>query len=493
MSTKDVVQIDYTDPTITDTTPVRYLALTEPRLNVQNILGALDSHYGSSGENAHAVVTTTTPGFAPPAIFELLDSYENQLEELEKLLKHDVYPPYSIAIWNGEKSSIPTDWVVCDGTNGTPDLRYYFPIGVSDSKPLGSVGGSFNVTINNAYRLKAHTHTYQNAFNTYKATGSYAWFTKYGTLTTASGRPTDYDNVVYYKNDTTGSAGSGSSSSSTTTINYVPDHNTKWYIMRLPNSGVVESVYYTVTVQQPSDGKITTNVSGRVKKGTKLVISVTANAYYSVSNVYCNNSVIGNNSYRYVTEDITIRADISFNYSSGEFTDAALATTYQLIDANSSYKYYSFSGVSTSSGDYPSATLVASGSGNPSPYKGFGSLTVIAPSAGSYTVTFGLKNTFSYNGSSSGPYNSYAQAKILCNNNTVYESAYGRIDQAPFSGMNRNAGMYRGKATWTNFPSFTATLVKGSNTFEMQWKVGYVSNKHCTVYVAGLRATIKKN
>ena len=32
-------------------------------------------------------------------------------------------------------------WHICDGNNGTPDLRGRFILGVSDSHPVGSVGG----------------------------------------------------------------------------------------------------------------------------------------------------------------------------------------------------------------------------------------------------------------------------------------------------------------------------------------------------------------
>ena len=47
-------------------------------------------------------------------------------------------------IWSGSVSNIPTGWQLCDGTNGSPDLRDKFVIGASsdDSGVKTSVTGS---------------------------------------------------------------------------------------------------------------------------------------------------------------------------------------------------------------------------------------------------------------------------------------------------------------------------------------------------------------
>jgi microcystin-dependent protein len=46
-----------------------------------------------------------------------------------------------IRIHSGSLASIPTGWHVCDGTNGTPDLRGRFVIGVGPSYGVGATGG----------------------------------------------------------------------------------------------------------------------------------------------------------------------------------------------------------------------------------------------------------------------------------------------------------------------------------------------------------------
>ena len=51
-------------------------------------------------------------------------------------------PIGSILIWSGTVTFIPTGWQLCDGTNGTPDLRGRFVMGVSSGENPGATGGA---------------------------------------------------------------------------------------------------------------------------------------------------------------------------------------------------------------------------------------------------------------------------------------------------------------------------------------------------------------
>lgn len=51
-------------------------------------------------------------------------------------------PAGGIIMWSGSLVNIPSGWVLCDGTNGTPDLRDRFIMGAGGSHPVGSTGGS---------------------------------------------------------------------------------------------------------------------------------------------------------------------------------------------------------------------------------------------------------------------------------------------------------------------------------------------------------------
>lgn len=67
-------------------------------------------------------------------------------------------PSGLISLWSGSIVSIPTGWVLCDGTNSTPDLRNRFVVGAGDTYAVGATGGAASQTLITA-NLPAHTHT----------------------------------------------------------------------------------------------------------------------------------------------------------------------------------------------------------------------------------------------------------------------------------------------------------------------------------------------
>ena len=62
-------------------------------------------------------------------------------------------PSGLIAIWSGSTGSIPSGWLLCNGTNGTPDLRNSFILGAGNSYSVGQTGGSTDAIV------VSHTHT----------------------------------------------------------------------------------------------------------------------------------------------------------------------------------------------------------------------------------------------------------------------------------------------------------------------------------------------
>ena len=61
-------------------------------------------------------------------------------------------PVGGIIIWSGSVASIPTHWQICDGTNGTPDLRDKFVMGAGSTYAVNATGGAATASL-------AHTHT----------------------------------------------------------------------------------------------------------------------------------------------------------------------------------------------------------------------------------------------------------------------------------------------------------------------------------------------
>ena len=58
-----------------------------------------------------------------------------------------------IMLWSGSKISVPTGWHICDGTNGTPNLKGRFIVGAGTTYDVNETGGTANAT------LVSHTHT----------------------------------------------------------------------------------------------------------------------------------------------------------------------------------------------------------------------------------------------------------------------------------------------------------------------------------------------
>lgn len=68
-------------------------------------------------------------------------------------------PKGIIVMWSGSIANIPNGYALCDGTNGTPDLKDRFVLSVSSSaENPGATGGANSITLTTA-QLPAHGHT----------------------------------------------------------------------------------------------------------------------------------------------------------------------------------------------------------------------------------------------------------------------------------------------------------------------------------------------
>lgn len=75
---------------------------------------------------------------------------------------------YTILMWYGTLASIPPGWQICDGTNGTPDLRGYFVRGALAGQPGDNAahgseqhdhGGVTDIPTGNQLRLTGALNT----------------------------------------------------------------------------------------------------------------------------------------------------------------------------------------------------------------------------------------------------------------------------------------------------------------------------------------------
>lgn len=51
-------------------------------------------------------------------------------------------PSGVIVMWSGAADAVPSGWALCDGNNGTPDLRDKFLIGAGNTYAVGATGGA---------------------------------------------------------------------------------------------------------------------------------------------------------------------------------------------------------------------------------------------------------------------------------------------------------------------------------------------------------------
>jgi len=110
-----------------------------------NIVPTTDS-FGNTVYKISLATSVTTPGTPlNKALFDQIDSF--------------LCPPGLICMWSG--STVPTGWYLCDGQNGTPDLRNRFIVGAGNDYDIGDTGGEKEhiLTID---EIPSHTHSYSH-------------------------------------------------------------------------------------------------------------------------------------------------------------------------------------------------------------------------------------------------------------------------------------------------------------------------------------------
>ncbi len=84
-------------------------------------------------------------------------------------------PPGAIIMWSGQENEIPEGWYLCNGKNGTPDLRNRFIVGAGTGSEytIGKTGGEKNVTLTEK-QIPSHSHTYKFKAASFSGAWKYA-------------------------------------------------------------------------------------------------------------------------------------------------------------------------------------------------------------------------------------------------------------------------------------------------------------------------------
>lgn len=117
-------------------------------------------------------------------------------------------------MWHGLIVDIPNGWALCDGENGTPDLRQKFVRGANPDENPGSTGGielhRHSLTLHTKYTTPNHMHLVKGSTSSPLA--------GYDDTTDEDGEREEYDIHVHEINFNTHAAGGRHS-------HYIDDYN----------------------------------------------------------------------------------------------------------------------------------------------------------------------------------------------------------------------------------------------------------------------------
>lgn len=103
---------------------------------------------------------SVTYSFSPSTTIkssEVNQNFTDLVNAIEKAMPSNANG-HGIIMWSGAVANVPSGWYICDGSNGTPDLRGRFVIGAGGAYSVGATGGASSVTLT-TNELPSHGHT----------------------------------------------------------------------------------------------------------------------------------------------------------------------------------------------------------------------------------------------------------------------------------------------------------------------------------------------
>jgi hypothetical protein len=83
--------------------------------------------------------------------------FNTNFDEIEVAL-NAAMPSGAIIMWSGSVATIPTSFWLCDGSNGTPDLRGRFIVGAGGAYNPADSGGSATIDTRHVHTGPNHRH-----------------------------------------------------------------------------------------------------------------------------------------------------------------------------------------------------------------------------------------------------------------------------------------------------------------------------------------------
>jgi len=122
-----------------------------------NVTGAITS--------THTELNALTGVTASPAEINKLDGLTATTAQLNAIAATGGIPSGGIIMWSGAVSAIPAGWVLCNGSNSSPDLRNRFVVGAGSSYAVNATGGTDSVSLSTA-NIPAHSHSFSGSGTT---------------------------------------------------------------------------------------------------------------------------------------------------------------------------------------------------------------------------------------------------------------------------------------------------------------------------------------
>jgi len=104
---------------------------------------------GGLGDIPHDSIVARIGNDGPPTVISCKDFCQKMIDAGHFGSMPGIVPKGLICMWSGLLSQIPSGWKLCDGSNGTPDLRDKFVKGAANLADPGTTGGSATHTHSN--------------------------------------------------------------------------------------------------------------------------------------------------------------------------------------------------------------------------------------------------------------------------------------------------------------------------------------------------------
>lgn len=155
----------------------------------------------------------------------LIQTYDNLYGILGTIpASSPTLPSGVIVLWSGATGSIPSGYYLCDGANGTPDLRNRFIVGAGSTYAVAATGGSADAVVVS----HTHTATATDSGHTHSYTANNGNINAAGSPGVQSGNASTYTTTTGYANVTVTNASTGVSATNAN----LPPYYALAYIMK---------------------------------------------------------------------------------------------------------------------------------------------------------------------------------------------------------------------------------------------------------------------